>query len=71
MIIQMALPMGETVQEMRENIRETPLHRIGDARLMWVNEGDLGIGQMQGRVEILRTPRRRMFDRFRNDFAYS
>jgi len=52
-MIRMASPRGETIEEMRDNIRGTPLHKIGDARLMWINEGDMVIGQMQEDVEIL------------------
>ena len=52
-MIRMAAPMGDTIEEMRDNIRGTPLHQIGDARLMWVNEGDMVMGQMQETVGIL------------------
>lgn len=32
---------GRTIEEMRDNFRETDLWKRGDARLVWVNEGDL------------------------------
>ena len=45
--------MGDTLDEMRKNVGNTALPQAGDAVLMWVNEGDIANGIMQGRVEIL------------------
>ena len=63
MSIKMSLPVGDTIQEMRANISGTPLQRMGDARLMWVNEGDLASGQVWGRVEILTNLKERQDER--------
>ena len=52
-MIRMALPVGETMREMRENIRGTTLHQLGDARLMWVNEGDMVTGQILENVRVM------------------
>lgn len=35
------LSVGETRQEMRDNVRETALYQSGDLQLVWVNQGDL------------------------------
>jgi hypothetical protein len=32
---------GETLSEMRANVWKDPLYQRGDAKLVWVNEGDL------------------------------
>jgi hypothetical protein len=32
---------GDTLSEMRSNVRNDPLYKLGDAKLVWVNEGDL------------------------------
>lgn len=32
---------GFTIREMREDVRSTALYQLGDAVLVWVNEGDL------------------------------
>jgi hypothetical protein len=36
-----ARPEGSTLEEMRENVRKTDLYQMGDTVLVWVNEGDL------------------------------
>ena len=36
-------PQGSTVEQMRDHARQHPLHREGDMKLVWVNEGDLSI----------------------------
>lgn len=51
--VRMAKPKGDTISEMRDHIRGTPLHELGDAVLMWVNEGDVCIGELLGGVEVL------------------
>lgn len=33
--------VGETLSEMRENVRKTDIYAAGDAQLVWVNQGDL------------------------------
>lgn len=38
-----ACPIGQTFEEMRANLYKTPLYGMGDARLIWVNEGDFGL----------------------------
>lgn len=38
--IRFARPQGETFAKMQEHIRNSPLYQIGDAMLVWVNEGD-------------------------------
>ena len=35
------LPVGDTFEEMRENVRKTDLYQRGDTVLVWVNEADL------------------------------
>lgn len=32
---------GSTLSEMKENARKSDLYRLGDMKLVWVNEGDL------------------------------
>ena len=39
---------GETMEDMRAAVRGTPLPRIGDAVLVWANEGDLCLMQFSG-----------------------
>jgi hypothetical protein len=51
--VRMTFPAGNTFQEMRENIINSPMQKLGDAQLMWVNEGDIGNGIFSGNVEIL------------------
>ena len=34
---------GENIDEMREKLYQTPLYSMGDALLIWVNEGDLSM----------------------------
>jgi hypothetical protein len=34
-------PVGEGLQEMRDNVRTTDLYEAGDTQLVWVNQGDL------------------------------
>ena len=41
---------GTTIDEMRENFRKTDLHKKGDARLVWVNEGDLFLIESQAQL---------------------
>ena len=59
MKIEMMNSRGHTISEMRENFHGTDLHQRGDARLMWVSEGDLVLAQMEGRVEILNESKER------------
>lgn len=39
---------GKTLDEMRENFRNTALYLAGDASLIWVNQGDLYMSQGAG-----------------------
>lgn len=39
---------GGTFEEQRAAVHKTALYPMGDARLIWVNEGDLTILQMSG-----------------------
>lgn len=39
--LRFAMAKGQTREEMRANIHNEPLYAIGDAVLIWVNEGDL------------------------------
>lgn len=39
--IRYAPAQGDTMAEMRENVRNTELYMHGDCVLVWVNEGDL------------------------------
>lgn len=47
-----AYAKGETAQEMREAVRGTDLYNMGDAKLVWVNEGDLWALQMTGAAVV-------------------
>jgi len=35
--------IGRTIEEMRENFEKGDLYNRGDAKLIWVNEGDLSM----------------------------
>lgn len=39
--LRVAAAKGETLDQMIRNARESGLYKIGDMKLMWVNEGDL------------------------------
>lgn len=42
---------GQTFEEMQQDFRTTGLWRRGDARLVWVNEGDLIMSQIATKDE--------------------
>ncbi|MCZ7862456.1 hypothetical protein O9X98_13870 [Agrobacterium salinitolerans] len=42
---------GETLAEMRANVRHDPLYGFGDAVLVWVNQGDLNNHQIAGNAK--------------------
>lgn len=48
--IAMSPAQGENIDQMRRNFANTPLWKRGDARLMWVNEGDLIMAEMNGQI---------------------
>ncbi len=41
---------GKTIDEMRQHFRDTELYKLGDAKLVWVNEGDLAIHSVRPAV---------------------
>lgn len=46
--------VGESLEEMRENVRNSSLMEFGDAKLIWANEGDLYMASSQaGRESTL------------------
>ena len=40
---------GNTLEEMREKARSSPLYQRGDMTLVWVNEGDLDLTSSQSK----------------------
>ena len=38
--------IGRTIEEMRANFENTDMYQMGDAKLVWVNQGDLDMVSM-------------------------
>ncbi|MDW9481759.1 hypothetical protein GOB57_24225 [Sinorhizobium meliloti] len=49
--LRIAKANGDTLAEMRDNVRKGPLYASGDAVLVWVNQGDLIHHQLLGSVK--------------------
>ena len=43
--------VGKTVEDILDIGRKSDLNKLGDMKLVWVNEGDLAIGVMNGTVQ--------------------
>jgi hypothetical protein len=48
--------VGRTIEEMRENFQKTDMYKHGDAKLVWVNEGDLSMMQFAESLLISQQP---------------
>lgn len=46
--IEIAQVVGSDMDEWRENVRKTELYKKGDCILVWINEGDLYMGLLNG-----------------------
>ncbi|MCV9964127.1 hypothetical protein OIU34_19785 [Pararhizobium sp. BT-229] len=49
--LRFAKSVGDTLADMRDNIRKDPLYAYGDAVLVWLNQGDLINHQIAGTVK--------------------
>ncbi len=47
---------GLSLEEMRRNFRESELYKRGDARLVWVNEGDLFLMDFHAKLSAEQEP---------------
>lgn len=48
--VRIAYVRGRTIEEMRDNIHLNDLYKFGDAKLIWINEGDLGMLTLYGNI---------------------
>jgi hypothetical protein len=49
--LRFAKVVGDTLSDMRDNVRKDPLYAYGDAVLVWANQGDLINHQIAGTVK--------------------